>query len=73
MLAAEIMAWSQMIAFTDKKPRRWEPKKLRARLFEIGGKIATHARQTTLHLASTAPEVQLLLTGLKRITALSPP
>lgn len=73
MLAAEIMAWTQMIAFTGKKARRWEPKKLRARLFEIGGKITTHARQTTLHLASTAPEVQLLLTGLKRITALSPP
>jgi len=73
MLAAEIMAWTQMIAFTDTKARRWEPKKLRARLFEIGGKIASHARQTTLHLASTAPDVKLLLNGMKRIAALSPP
>ena len=73
MLAAEIMAWTQMISFSDKKPRRWEPKKLRVRLFEIGGKITTHARQTTLHLASTTPEVQLLIKGLQRITALSPP
>ena len=73
MLASEIMAWTQMIAFTGTRARRWEPKKLRARLFEIGGKIATHARQTILHLAATAPDVQLLLKGLKRVAALSPP
>ena len=73
MLAAEIMAWTQMIAFTGTKARRWEPKKLRVRLFEIGGKLASHARQTTLHLAATAPEVKLLLKGMERIAALSPP
>lgn len=73
MLASEIMAWTQMIAFTGTKARRWEPKKLRARLFEIGGKIASHARKTTLHLATTAPDVQLLIKGTKRIAALNPP
>ena len=73
MLASELMAWTQMIAFTGTKARRWEPKKLRARVFEIGGKIASHARQTTLHLASTAPDVKLLLKGMKRLAALSPP
>ncbi len=73
MLAAEVMAWTQMVAFSGTKARRWEPKKLRARLFEIGGRIATHARQTTLHLAATAPDVQLLLKGMTRVTALSPP
>ncbi len=73
MLAAEIMAWTQMVAFTGTKARRWEPKKLRARLFEIGGRIASHARRTTLHLASTAPDVQLLLKGMKRLAGLSPP
>lgn len=73
MLASEIMAWTQMIAFTGTKARRWEPKKLRARLFEIGGKIASHARRTTLHLASTAPDVALLLKGMKRLAVLSPP
>lgn len=73
MMATEIMTWTQMIGFKETKARRWEPKKLRARLFEIGGKLAKHARQTTLHLASTAPEVQLLLKGMKRVAALSPP
>lgn len=73
MMASEIMAWTQMVAFTGTKARRWEPKKLRARLFEIGGKAASHARQTTLHLASTAPDVALLLKGMKHLAALSPP
>ncbi len=62
-----------MIAFTGTKARRWEPKKLRARLFEIGGRITHHARQTTLHLAATAPETKLLIKGLDRIAALGPP
>ena len=73
MMASEIMAWTQMVAFTGTKARRWEPKKLRARLFEIGGKAASHARQTTLHLASAAPDVALLLKGMKHLAALSPP
>lgn len=73
MLAAEIIAWTQMVAFSGTKARRWEPKKLRARLFEIGGRIASHARQTTLHLAATAPDIQLPLKGMKRVAALSPP
>lgn len=73
MLATEIMAWTQLIAFTGTKARRWEPKKLRTRLFEIGGKITRHARRVTLHLAATAPDVKLLLTGLNRLAALSPP
>ncbi|MFB9164915.1 MULTISPECIES: IS1380 family transposase [Arthrobacter] len=73
MMATELMAWTQMIGFNDSKARRWEPKKLRARLFEIGGKLAKHAHQTTLHLASSAPDARLLLTGVKRIAALSPP
>lgn len=72
MLAAEIMAWTQMTAFTGTKARRREPKKLRARLFEIG-KVASHARHTTLHLAPTAPDVTLLLKGIKRLAVLSPP
>ncbi|WP_189351589.1 IS1380 family transposase, partial [Zhihengliuella salsuginis] len=73
MLAAELTAWSQLIGFTGTKARCWEPKKLRARVFEIAGKISRHARRITLHLASNAPETRLLLKGLHRITALSPP
>ncbi|WP_315914131.1 transposase [Arthrobacter sp. lap29] len=71
-LAAEILTWTARIAIAGKKARCWEPKKLQAKLFEIGGTIAINARQINLHLDSTAPDEQLLLTRLKRSTALSP-
>ncbi|KRE67770.1 hypothetical protein ASG92_14150 [Arthrobacter sp. Soil736] len=73
MLAAELMAWAQMLAFAGTKARRWEPKKLRARIFEIGGKISRHARRVTVHLASLAPELTLLINGLARLGAITPP
>jgi len=73
MPTAEFMAWTRLVAFAGTMVRRWAPKKLRARLFETGGRIATHARQTLLHLASTAPEVLLLLKGMKRLAATGPP
>lgn len=47
-------------AFITTNARHWEPKKLRARLFEIDGKVLTHARHATLHVASAAPDAHLL-------------
>ena len=73
ILASELMAWTQMLGLHDTKARRWEPKKLRARIFEIAGRISSHARRLTVHLAATAPETPLLLTALTRINALNPP
>lgn len=73
MLATEIITWTQMIGLTYSKARRWERKKLRARLFEIAGKITRHARRLTLHMAAPAPETPLMIQALERIAALSPP
>ncbi|MEC5178773.1 IS1380 family transposase [Arthrobacter sp. CG_A4] len=73
MLAAELMAWTQMLAFAGTAARRWEPKKLRTRIFEIAAKISRHARRITVHLAAKAPETGLLIKGLNRLAALSPP
>ncbi|THJ64024.1 IS1380 family transposase [Arthrobacter echini] len=73
MLAAELMAWTQMLSLHTTRARRWEPKKLRARLFEIAGRVSFHARRFTVHLAATAPETPLLLTALQRLNALAPP
>lgn len=61
-----------MIGIKGSKTRRWVPEKLRVRNFEMAGKLAKHARRTTLHLASTAPDAQLLFQGVKSIAALSP-
>jgi Transposase DDE domain group 1 len=66
-LAMELTAWCQMIALHDHPARRWEPKRLRLRLFSIAGRIARHARRTRLRLSTHAPWAHLLLTALARL------
>ena len=73
MLACELIAWTQMLAFTHHAARRWEPKRLRHRLFTIAGKISRHARRTRLKLAAHAPHVGLLLNGIASLAALPAP
>jgi hypothetical protein len=66
-LAMELTAWTQMLALHDHGARRWEPKRLRLRLFSIAGRIARHARRTRLRLAAHAPWTDLLATALARL------
>jgi len=40
-----------MLALPDHPARRWEPKRLRLRLFATAGRLTTSSRRTTLHLA----------------------
>jgi hypothetical protein len=39
-LAGELTAWTQMLALADHPARRWEPKRLRLRLFSAAGCLA---------------------------------
>ena len=39
-LACELLAWTQMLALTG-TARRWEPKRLRLRLFAVAGRLAS--------------------------------
>jgi len=71
-LAAEITAWMQMLALTDHQARRWEPKKLRYRIFTIPATLARTARRVRLHLSTRSPWSALTLTGLRRLAALAP-
>lgn len=73
MLAAEITAWTQMLALTGHAARRWESKRLRLRLLSVAAKITRSGRATTVHLAATAPWAQLLLDGLTRLRQLHGP
>jgi len=50
-LAAEIPAWMLMLAFTEHQARRWEPKKLRYRIFTIGATLARTGRRVWRHLS----------------------
>ncbi|WP_288832852.1 IS1380 family transposase [uncultured Corynebacterium sp.] len=66
-LACELVAWMQTIAFTSDDARRWEPKRLRARLFEIPATLVRRCRHKVLHLARHAPEAATVLTGINRL------
>ncbi|PZS19812.1 MAG: IS1380 family transposase [Pseudonocardiales bacterium] len=59
-LAVELTAWMQMLALAGHDARRWEPKRLRLRLFSIAGRLAHHGRTRRLHISTHAPWARLL-------------
>lgn len=71
--AAELTAWIQMLASTSSDARRWEPKRLRLRLFSIAGRIANHPRKTHLRLSRRALWSGLVTSALARLEALPAP
>jgi Transposase DDE domain group 1 len=70
-LAVEITAWMQMLALTDHPARRWEPKRLRLRLFTVPATLARTGRRILLHLAAKAPWAELARLGITRLRALA--
>jgi len=69
MLATDLTAWTQLLAFTPEHPaRRWEPKRIRLRLFTIPATLARHGRQVRLHVKNTAPWADLLVTAHDSLT-----
>ncbi|MHB1009849.1 MAG: IS1380 family transposase [Propionibacteriaceae bacterium] len=72
-LALDITAWMQTLALTHHDARRWEPKRLRHRLFTIPASIARTARQTLLHLSERAPWAQGAVDAITRLDRLLVP
>jgi hypothetical protein len=72
-LACEITTWTQLLAFTEHPARRWEPKRLRLRLFSLPAQIVRHARRVVLHLPAHAPWAGLAIDGLDRLRAPAAP
>ncbi len=72
-LAVELTAWLQMLTLTGHHARRWEPKRLRLRLFSIAGRLAEHGRQRRLHLSAHAPWATLLATMINTLQAIPAP
>lgn len=68
-LASELMAWMGMLAHPTDAARRWEPKRLRLRLFSIPAAIARHGRRTTLHLSDRATWVATALAAITGLRA----
>lgn len=53
-LACDLLAWAQMLALTG-PTRRWEPKRLRLRIFTCAGRIVRGDRRLKLGLAASWP------------------
>jgi hypothetical protein len=53
--------------------RRWEPKRLRLRLFSIPARHARTGRRRLLHLAAAAPFTALVLQALEALARLTTP
>jgi hypothetical protein len=72
-LAAEITAWMQLLALTSADARRWEPKRLRLRLFTIAAGLTRHSRQTVLTLNQKQPWADLVTDAVTALRALPAP
>jgi hypothetical protein len=54
-LACDLTAWMQTLALPGHQARRWEPKRLRTRLFTVPATLARTGRRQLLHLADHHP------------------
>ena len=70
-LACELLAWTQMLAFTG-PARRWEPKKLRLRIFAVAGRLVRGSRRLRLRLARRWPWAAEITTAITRLQAMTP-
>jgi DDE family transposase len=69
-LACELTAWMQMLALTDSAARRWEPKRLRTRLFTVPATLARTGRRQLLHLAGHHPWATAVTDAIARLRTL---
>jgi hypothetical protein len=70
-MACELLAWMQMLAF-DGSARRWEPRRVRLRIFSAAGRIVRDDRRLRLRLAARWPWAQQISTAATRLHALVP-
>jgi hypothetical protein len=68
-LACELLAWTQMLSLAG-EARRWEPKRLRLRLFSVAGRLARGGRRLRLRLAERWPWAGEITAATVRLQAL---
>jgi hypothetical protein len=61
----------QTLALHDHPARRWEPKRLRLRIFSLAGVLATTARTVSVHLSARSPWADLTAQALTRLRAIT--
>ena len=62
-LAADLLVWTQTLAWHGQPARRWEPKRLRLRLLAVAGRIIRTGRRRRLRLPRDWPWNHLIDTG----------
>lgn len=72
-LASEISTWMGMLAHPEAPARRWEPKRLRHRLFQAPATFARHARARILHLSDRSTWAGIVEAGHATLCALPAP
>ena len=70
-MACELLAWMAMLAL-DGPARRWEPKRLRLRIFTCAGRLVRGGRRLRLRLAASWPWASQITTAITRLQALAP-
>jgi hypothetical protein len=68
-LACELLAWTQMLALAG-TARRWEPKRLRLRLFSVAGRLTRSGRRLRLRLAERWPWTAGITAATARLQAI---
>jgi hypothetical protein len=71
-LALDLLAWMPMLALTD-TTRRWEPKKLRLRLFSAAAQLVTTGRRRWLRFTTRWPWTDEIIRAIDRLNALPSP
>nr|WP_325051942.1 IS1380 family transposase [Actinomadura harenae] len=72
-IALDLLAWTQLLALHDHPARRWEPKRLRLRLFTAAGRLVRGGRRLRLRLARTWTWSPLIASAIGRLQALPAP
>ncbi|MCC5582288.1 transposase, partial [Microtetraspora sp. AC03309] len=72
-LACELLAWMQMLALHGTSARRYEPKRLRLRLFAVAARLVRGGRRLRLRIAASWPWASQLVAAITRLQTLPAP
>ncbi|WP_406405248.1 IS1380 family transposase [Streptomyces sp. NBC_01643] len=71
-IALDLLAWMPMLALTA-ETRRWEPKRLRLRLFSAAAQLVTTGRRRWLRFTTRWPWTDVITRAIQRLAALPNP
>lgn len=72
-LASEITAWMGLLAHPAHEARRWEPKRLRYRLFTVPATLARRSRRSIVHVSARHRWSELVAEAIGRLRGLPAP